>query len=54
VLSVENVFHEGAALETSTLRAVRRGYELLGDDLCSTCPRRLQREGEKGDWYYMI
>lgn len=42
---------DGPAL-SSTLRAVKRAYELLGDDLCATCPRRQERE-EK-EWYYMI
>jgi SulP family sulfate permease len=42
----------GPAL-SSTLKAVRRAYELLGDDLCPTCPRR-DTELEKGGWYYMI
>lgn len=37
---------------SSTLDAVRRAYELLGDDLCSTCPRRTQPEKEV--LYYMI
>jgi SulP family sulfate permease len=37
---------------SSTLRAVKRAYELLGDELCATCPRR--REGEEKEWYYMI
>jgi SulP family sulfate permease len=44
---------EGPAL-SSTLRAVRRAYEILGDDLCPDCPRRQEREGERGGWYYMI
>ena len=42
-----------AQVLSSTLLAVKRAYELLGDDLCSTCPRRQEREMEKG-WYYMI
>jgi SulP family sulfate permease len=44
---------EGPAL-SSTLRAVRRAYEILGDDLCPDCPRRHELEGERGGWYYMI
>ncbi len=46
------VFLEDVTMGSSTLKAVRRGYELLGDDLCDTCPRRDERG--KGDWYYMI
>jgi SulP family sulfate permease len=48
------VFHEDGGLYSSTLRAVRRAYELLGDDLCATCPRRREREPDRGEWYYMI
>jgi SulP family sulfate permease len=44
---------EGPAL-SSTLKAVRRAYDLLGNDLCATCPRRQQVEPDKGAWYYMI
>jgi SulP family sulfate permease len=46
------VFLEDATMGSSTLQAVRRAYELLGDDLCATCPRRDQ--SVKQDWYYMI
>ena len=60
-LPAEQVFEEappvsGAgtdALLTSTLRAVKRAYELLGDDVCATCPRRQELLEEK-EWYYVI
>jgi SulP family sulfate permease len=39
---------------SSTLRAVRRAYEVLDPDLCPACPRRQDIEPERGDWYYMI
>ena len=39
--------------QSSTVRAIRRAYELLGDDVCSTCPRRKDIQAEK-EWYYMI
>jgi SulP family sulfate permease len=48
------VFQEGVTVESSTLKAVRRAYELLGEDLCSTCPRRLEEERGKDPWYYVI
>ena len=48
------VFLEDAAAGSSTLKAVRRAYELLGDDLCATCPRRHETEGDRAGWYYMI
>jgi SulP family sulfate permease len=51
-LPPECVFREAASGVSSILQAVRRAYEILGDDLCSTCPRRDERE--RGDWYYMI
>jgi SulP family sulfate permease len=38
---------------SSTVKAVKRAYELLGGDLCPTCPRRFEVEMERG-WYYMI
>ncbi len=59
-LPPECIFLEDAPQEageapslSSTLRAVKRAYELLGEDLCSNCPRRREAEMEKG-WYYMI
>lgn len=51
-LPQDYVFHENATMGSSTLKAVRRAYELLGDDLCDTCPRRDQ--ADKQEWYYMI
>jgi SulP family sulfate permease len=47
------IFLEEAAVFSSTLRAVRRAYELLGNDRCPTCPRPREEE-DKGGWYYMI
>jgi SulP family sulfate permease len=46
------IFLEDVTMGSSTLKAVRRAYELLGDDLCETCPQRDRRD--KQDWYYMI
>jgi sulfate permease, SulP family len=51
-LPQDSVFLEDVTMGSSTLKAVRRAYELLGDDLCSTCPRR--EESDKHDWHYMI
>ncbi len=50
----DRVFTETTGSDSSTLTAVRRGYELLGDNLCASCPRRQDREGDKGGWIYMI
>src|SRR5262249_53103820 len=43
----DRVFPEDGSAESSTLRAVRRAYELLGDDLCPTCPRRQPKEADR-------
>jgi SulP family sulfate permease len=48
------VFRENASELSSTLQAVRRAYEILGEDLCATCPRREEMDKNRGDWYYMI
>jgi SulP family sulfate permease len=51
----ERVFREAQAVWSSTLDAVRRGYEILGSKRCDTCPLRpAEKPGESGDWYYMI
>lgn len=46
------VFLEIIGPASSTLDAVRKAYELLGDNLCETCPRR--KELGKEVLYYMI
>jgi SulP family sulfate permease len=51
-LPQECIFLEDVTMGSSTLKAVRRAYELLGDDLCPTCPRRDM--SDKHEWYYMI
>jgi SulP family sulfate permease len=51
-LPQEYVFLEDVTMGSSTLKAVRRAYELLGDNLCATCPR--SDASEKQEWYYMI
>jgi SulP family sulfate permease len=54
-LPPENVFLENGDAESSTLKAVKRGYELLGEDLCPECPRRGPApEPERGGWHYVI
>lgn len=37
----DHIFREEESLESSTLDAVRHAYEILGADLCPTCPRRI-------------
>ncbi|HEV3204194.1 MAG TPA: STAS domain-containing protein, partial [Gemmataceae bacterium] len=53
-LAPERLFLEEATTGSSTLRAVRTAYEILGNDLCPTCPRPLDAKSPPGDWYYMI
>lgn len=48
------VFREDPNIESSTLRAVKRAYELLQEDLCETCPRRQKTDRPEEDWYYVI
>jgi hypothetical protein len=36
----DRVFLEQPVRQTSTLLALRRAYELIGDDRCASCPRR--------------
>ena len=36
----DQIFLEEPVRRTSTIRAVRHAYDLLGDDLCPSCPRR--------------
>jgi SulP family sulfate permease len=52
--SVQHIFYEGIGPGTSMLEAVRYAYELLGDDLCAVCPRRLNDGNGKEPLYYMI
>jgi SulP family sulfate permease len=51
-LGKERIYREQVG-SSSTLDAVRQAYEFLGDDLCSTCPRRGDAGG-KEVLYYMI
>jgi hypothetical protein len=52
-LPQDRVFREDeSAPGSATLAAIRHAYELLGGDLCATCPRRASAEREH--LYYMI
>jgi SulP family sulfate permease len=48
------MFEETGRFWTSTLEAVRFAYELVGNDVCETCPRRNESMTEKDGWYYLI
>jgi SulP family sulfate permease len=53
-LPADLVFQEKTAEDSSTLEAIRHAYELLGSEVCATCPRRGLTEAGKKDWYYLI
>jgi sulfate permease, SulP family len=54
-LPADRVFREDkAAAGSSTLAAVRRAYEVLGDGACANCPRRSPPPPEEKPLYYMI
>lgn len=48
------VFEEIGAIWSSTLDAVRFAYQLIGNDVCETCPRREELDRNAGEWYFMI
>jgi SulP family sulfate permease len=48
------VYQEGVTVTSSTLQAVRRAYELLGEDICPACPRRQETAAQREQWYYQI
>jgi SulP family sulfate permease len=48
------VFEETGKFWTSTLEAVRIAYEIIGDDVCETCPRHAESLNRKDGWYYLI
>ncbi|MBL8799167.1 MAG: SulP family inorganic anion transporter, partial [Planctomycetia bacterium] len=51
-LKPEQIFLEEPGVYSSTLKAVRHAYDLLGGDVCSLCPRKA--EENKEPLYYMI
>ena len=54
-LPAERIFPENANVPGSaTLAAVRHAHELLGDDVCDSCPRREKTEPGQEVLYYMI
>jgi len=48
------VFQETGQFWTSTLEAVRFAYEIIGDDVCESCPRHAESLNKKDGWYYLI
>jgi SulP family sulfate permease len=51
-LDPTRIFLEEPGVFSSTLKAVRHAYDLLGGDVCSVCPRKA--EENKEPLYYMI
>ncbi|MCB9686676.1 MAG: SulP family inorganic anion transporter [Alphaproteobacteria bacterium] len=51
-IPADRIFSEQTVRNTSTLMAVKRAYELVGDDFCEHCPRRDPEA--RNDLYYMI
>lgn len=48
------VFQETGEIWSSTLDAIRFAYEIIGNDVCATCPRHAKSLNEKEGWYYLI
>ena len=48
------VFEETGAIWSSTMEAIRFAYELIGHDVCSTCPRHSPSLEGRDGWYFMI
>jgi sulfate permease, SulP family len=48
------VFEETGEIWSSTLDAIRFAYQVVGRDVCETCPRHAESLNGKEGWYYMI
>lgn len=48
------VFEETGGVWSSTLEAIRFAYEIIGDDVCLSCPRHSGSLSERQGWYFMI
>ena len=48
------VFEETGKFWTSTLEAIRFAYEIIGDDVCETCPRHAESLNRMEGWTYLI
>jgi len=48
------VFEETGEIWSSTLEAIRFAYQIIGRDVCETCPRHAESLNDKEGWYYMI
>lgn len=48
------VFEETGKFWSSTLEAIQFAYEILGDDVCETCPRNADTLDKMAGWTYLI
>ena len=48
------MFQETEGVWSSTLEAVRFAYEIVGSNVCETCPRRGDIANDRQGWYFMI
>ncbi len=48
------VFEDTGKFWTSTMDAVQYAYQVIGNDVCETCPRHGEGLNEKEGWYYLI
>jgi SulP family sulfate permease len=48
------VFEETGKFWSSTLEAIQFAYEVLGDDVCKTCPRNADTLDKMAGWTYLI
>jgi SulP family sulfate permease len=53
-LGPQRLFPERAEVWSSTLQAVKRAYEILGDDRCPACPMPKGNGTPLKDWNYVI
>ncbi|HEY4231943.1 MAG TPA: SulP family inorganic anion transporter [Lacipirellulaceae bacterium] len=48
------VFEETGKFWSSTLEAIQFAYQVLGDDVCETCPRNAETLDQMAGWTYLI
>jgi sulfate permease, SulP family len=53
-LGNDRVFLEEDDADSATLKAVRHAYELLGERVCGTCPRRRPAKVTGKDLHYLV
>jgi hypothetical protein len=51
-MEASEVYREQKVRNSSTMMAVKRAYEIIGDHTCTSCPR--QGEVTEKQFYYMV